>query len=150
DVYYPVVLVEKLMGKEKNSSKEPDIICSFNQQKPFYFGTDGNTPNTQYDFVTVALHEIAHGLGISGFISDKNGIGSIENPTNSPSSYDYYIFNTNKQQIANTSLFKSPSLDLHHQITSDKLNFSSAANVDKVISALYAPVTWNNGASIYH
>lgn len=150
DVYYPVVLVEKLMGKEKNSNKEPDIICSFNQQKAFYFGTDGNTPSTQYDFVTVALHEIAHGLGISGFISDKNGIGSIENPTNSPSSYDYYIFNTNKQQIANTSLFKSPSRDLHHQITSDKLNFSSAANVDKVISALYAPATWNNGASIYH
>ena len=150
DVYYPVVLVEKFMGKEKNTAKEPDIICSFNQQKPFYFGTDGRTPTTQYDLVTVALHEIAHGLGISGFIGNKNGIGSIENSTNSPSSYDYYIFNTNKQQIANTSLFKSPSTDLYRQITSDKLNFLSTENVEQPISAIYAPGTWHNGASIYH
>ncbi len=150
DVYYPVALVEKLMGKEKNTSKQPDIICSFNKLKSFYFGTDGNTPVTQFDMVSVALHEIAHGLGISGFIIDKNGVGSIENPTNSPSAYDYYIFNTNKQQIANTSLFKSPSVDLHYQITSEELDFLSVVNNDQRISALYAPRTWQSGASIYH
>lgn len=150
DVYYPVVLTEKFTGKAKNAHNEPDILCSFNLNKSFYFGTDGQTPASQYDFVTVALHEIAHGLGISGFISNENGMGTIKNPSHSPSSYDYYIFNASKQQITNPALFASPSSELHRQITSDQLNFSSIAQVNRPISAIFAPGTWRDGASIYH
>lgn len=151
DVYYPVALAEKLAEKEFNDSKDADIICSFNSAKAFYFGIDGNAPSSKYDFVTVALHEIAHGLGISGFITDENLVGRINNPTNSPSAYDYYIFNTSKQRISDVNLFKSPSSELHKQITSDKLNFySELKSGGNSTSKIYAPVVWFDGASIYH
>ncbi|MCK7534680.1 MAG: hypothetical protein MZV63_28610 [Marinilabiliales bacterium] len=41
--------------------------ATFNKEVKWYFGTDGNTPELLYDFVTVVLHEIGHGLGFTGF-----------------------------------------------------------------------------------
>ncbi|HKJ78470.1 MAG TPA: hypothetical protein VKA10_03000, partial [Prolixibacteraceae bacterium] len=92
NVYYPIALAEKLSGKEINNN-QPDIICSFNKGFSWYFGTDGNTPNYSYDFVSSVLHEITHGLGVSGFLKDDNGTGFFDNNNNLPSIYDYYIFN---------------------------------------------------------
>lgn len=45
---------------------------------PGYFGTDGNTPANQYDFVTVFMHELTHGLG---FTSSLGPVPSGTNPT---------------------------------------------------------------------
>src|SRR6056297_244215 len=59
NVYYPVVLAEKLNGRDFNPG-QPDIICSFSSNYSWYFGTDGNTPVTKYDFVTSVLHELTH------------------------------------------------------------------------------------------
>lgn len=40
-----------------------DITITFNNEENlFYWGTDGNTPADKYDFVTLALREIAKGL----------------------------------------------------------------------------------------
>ena len=130
DVYYPVALAEKLSGEELNSG-QPDIICSFNSNFPWYFGTDGNTPQTQYDLTTAAMHEITHGLGFTGFINDSEGNGYFSNGNNLPSIYDYYIFNTYNQQLANKNLFASPSKELHTQLTSEKLKFFYAGNTVK-------------------
>ncbi|MCK5730838.1 MAG: hypothetical protein KAH68_07175, partial [Draconibacterium sp.] len=75
EVFYPVALVEKLSGKEWNDEKDADIICSFDSKRDWYFGTDGNTPQSKFDFVTIVLHEITHGLGLSGFLNGENGEG---------------------------------------------------------------------------
>ncbi len=100
NIYYPVALVEKITGKEFNNPTEADITCYFNKSKPWFFGTNGKTPDNQYDFVTAVLHEIGHGLGISGFFTFENGIGKYSNSSSSPSIYDYFVFNANKQRIA--------------------------------------------------
>ena len=151
NVYYPIALVEKLMGKEMNGSKDADIICSINSSADWYFGTNGNTPNSKYDLVTVALHEITHGLGFSGFFEDENGVGKLSNPTNSPSAYDYYVFNHQNQRISDNNIFRSPSDELHNQLTSNSLNFNYADEYNFEGSAtIFAPVTWNPGGSIYH
>ena len=150
-VFYPIALVEKLAGKEYNSPSEADITCSFNKSKPWYFGTDGKTPVTKYDFVTAVLHEIGHGLGISGFFTNENGVGGYSNSSNSPSVYDYYIFNTNKERIADATLFPIPSTDLTNQLTSNSLVFNYSTDNNELPSAyIYAPTTWENGLSIYH
>ncbi|MFW6246095.1 MAG: hypothetical protein ACOC13_01455, partial [Tangfeifania sp.] len=99
NVYYPVALVEKLTGKDVNPG-QADIICSFSSDFQWYFGTDGNTPASKYDFVTSVLHELAHGLGISGFLEDENDRGYFSNDRNLPSIYDYYLFNQFNQQIS--------------------------------------------------
>ena len=151
NVYYPVALVEELTGKEYNSSDEADIICSFNRLKPWYFGTDGKTPSIQYDFVTAVLHELGHGLGISGFFTSENGVARYSNTSNSPSVYDYFVFNTNQQRIADVSLFPIPSAELTKQLTSNSLVFSySTGNEETPEVEVYAPSTWENGLSIYH
>lgn len=151
NVFYPIALVEKLTGKEYNSSDEADISCSFNSSQAWYFGTDGRTPSTQYDFVTAVLHEIGHGLGISGFFTSEDGVSRFCNSSNSPSIYDFYVFNSNKQRISDSKLFPCPSQELTQQLTSNSLIFSYLSEGDESEKAtIYAPSTWVNGVSIYH
>ncbi|MFW5756668.1 MAG: T9SS type A sorting domain-containing protein [Tangfeifania sp.] len=151
NVYYPVTLVEKLSGEDVNPG-QPDIICSFSSDFQWYFGTDGNTPSSKYDFVTSVLHELAHGLGISGFLEDENGRGYFDNDRNLPSIYDYYLFNQFNQQISDKSIFSSPSTDLHKQLTSDNLKLRSVEtnNNGADIGRVFAPSYWSAGASVYH
>lgn len=151
NVYYPVALAEKLSGEEMNPNSS-DIICSFNQNIPWYFGTDGNTPETHYDFVTAVLHEIAHGLGFSGFFKDDGSKGYLNNGNKLPGIYDFYVFNSVDLQLANTELFPSPSVQLHNELVSGKLRFVASAENEKNarISNVYSPPVWNDGASIYH
>jgi len=152
NIYYPVALVEKLSGREVNPGSH-DIICNFNNKYPWYFGTDGNTPQTKYDFVSSVLHEITHGLGFSGFFADNNGMGYFNNNNNLPSIYDYFIYNYLNQQIADRSLFESPSQELHNQLTSENLKIISETQNNKsanTIDWIHAPGKWKTGASIYH
>ena len=51
---------------EAGETNEPD----------WYFGTDGNTPAGDFDFVTVVMHELAHGLGYAGTMSYDDGVGA--------------------------------------------------------------------------
>ncbi len=151
NVYYPVALAEKLSGKDMNPENH-DIICSFNQNLPWYFGIDGNTPETHYDFVTAVLHEIAHGLGFSGFFKDDGTEGFINNGNHLPSIYDLYVFDANNQQLANSTLFPCPSALLHNALVSGDLRFlTSTGNEKKArFPEVYSPPYWNDCASIYH
>lgn len=57
----------------------PDIIATFNSGfDSFYFGTDGAPGATQYDFRTVVLHELGHGLGFVGSGDYDDGTGAVE------------------------------------------------------------------------
>ncbi len=150
EVFYPIALVEKLSGKEWNDEKDADIICSFDSKRSWYFGTDGNTPRSEYDFVTVVLHEITHGLGMSGFLKVESGVGKISTPGKNPSVYDYYIFNSLNQRIADNSQFTSPSVQLLQQLTSNNLDFTCVNDCSNSKAEIYAPTSWSNGASIYH
>lgn len=152
NTYYPVALAERLSGKEMNRG-EPDMICRFSRDYPWYFGTDGNTPVDSYDFVTAVMHEITHGLGFIGFLADEEGMGAFSNKSGFPSIYDYYIFNHQNQQISDQTIFNRPSRELHEQLTSDKLKSFHPEVCSEELSALghlYAPSVWKPGSSIYH
>ncbi len=152
DIYYPVALAEKITGLEMNE-KEPDIICTFNKDISWYFGTDGKTPSDKYDLVTAVLHEIVHGIGFSGFLKDNKVYGYFDNYSSLPSIYDYLIFNGLNQHISDKSLFKSPSAELHNQLTSNNLKLASPNNdgsFNKDLAWIHAPSTWEEGISIYH
>ncbi|MFW5832380.1 MAG: hypothetical protein ACOCVA_08995, partial [Prolixibacteraceae bacterium] len=152
DTYYPVALAEKLAGKNINSA-EADIICRFNSNYPWYFGTDGNTPASKYDFVTAVLHEIVHGLGFSGFFENDGQNGYFGNTNNFPSIYDYYLFNHQNQQLSDASIFSVPSYELHQQLTSEAVKFYSSDNSgdhEHTPDWVFAPSSWSEGASIYH
>jgi len=62
--YYPSALWNQIKGYDA-SIKLNDIKLEFNTNVSWYLGTNGNTPFSQYDYVTVMLHEANHGLGFS-------------------------------------------------------------------------------------
>lgn len=51
------------------------VLCN---SSPGYFGTDGNPPSNQFDFVTVFMHELTHGLGFTSLLLP---VPSGTNPT---------------------------------------------------------------------
>ncbi|MCP3926190.1 MAG: hypothetical protein GY714_26800 [Desulfobacterales bacterium] len=59
-------LSNAITGSDNNGSEE-EISMVFNTDPSvdWYFGTKGKPGENQYDFATVVMHEIGHGLGIS-------------------------------------------------------------------------------------
>ena len=71
DAWYPMPLAEKIAGRDYNSSRTPyDITISYNTKTNWNYTSTGLSGN-QFDFITVILHEILHGLGFasSAFLS---------------------------------------------------------------------------------
>ena len=96
--WYSYALADALAGTELDPSL-PDNYITYNNGFAWYFGTDGNTPAGQYDFVSVVMHEIGHGLNFAGTMSyglgdcggDSNGCWGYG--TGSPGIYDRFIEN---------------------------------------------------------
>ncbi|ELR99941.1 Calx-beta domain-containing protein [Gloeocapsa sp. PCC 73106] len=151
--WYPVALANSRAGTDLNGAAA-EISAEFSSNfGNWYYGTDGNTPNNQYDFATVVLHEIGHGLGFIGFWEYNNGQGKWGLGTGFPSAFDRFVENGSGQSLINTSIFPNPSTALGSQLTSNNVFFdgpsANAANGGNRIS-LYAPSIWSGGSSISH
>ncbi len=147
--YYPVALIEKMLGEDINGSDAYEITASFNKDFPnWYFGTDGKTPANQYDFVSTVMHEIAHGLGFSGFFYSSSGRGGYGSDGYS-AAFDQFVQNKNGEKLVDTRLFLNPSTTLNLNLTSGWLEFDTRL-VESRLPRLYAPATWDTGSSIYH
>ena len=151
DRFYPVALVEKMLGEEVNAKTEFEISGSFNKDfTNWYFGTDGNTPADKYDFVSTVLHELTHGLGFSGFFySNRGRAGYDYSGEGIPAIFDQFVQNKDGNQLVNTSLFANPSVKLYQNLTSGWLEFNTKLAGNQ-LPRLYAPTTWDDGSSVYH
>ena len=154
DHYYPIALVEKMEGMEISNSSSPDIYAEFSSNISWYYGTDGNTPLTQYDFVSIVLHEIAHGLGFTGFFYEHSDLGAYGSGLEHPAVFDEYVYNSEDNQLVDTSLFVNHTAGLLEELTSNYLYFKSetalTSSSDYEYPRLYAPPTFDEGSSIYH
>jgi hypothetical protein len=152
--YYPVSIVEKITKKEITGESSPDISATFNKEFKWYFGTDGNTPSLMYDFVTVVLHEIGHGLGFTGFFFVTGNIGSYGNENaGDASSFDALVAKDKNKFLIDTTLFRFPSTNLFNAFTSNLIYTTSPSATyynSGTQPRLYAPSEWNDGSSIYH
>ena len=151
--FYPVAVVEKITKTEISDSLSPDIIANFNKDINWYYGTDGETPDFQYDFVSVVLHEITHGLGFTGFFFiDKNqGTYGYEN-IGEASAFDLLVVKADNQ-LVDTAIYEVPSVKLKDALTARYLYANSpvaiSSNANKK-PRLYSPSDFNDGSSIYH
>lgn len=146
--YYPSV-ANKLAGFDLDPESY-DMVTRYNSTYLWYLGTDEACPFNKTDFVTIALHEIAHGLGFSSN-AFKDGLkGSFGS---GPAPWDYFMYNLNDELLIDTSLFDNPSTDLLAEFTSNEIYFNSPLSNEAnggVPAELYAPAIWNEGSSISH
>ncbi len=153
DIYYPVALAEKVAGRELNGSGQPDIVAEFNSDMSWYFGIDGDTPVQHYDFVSVVLHELTHGLGFIGFFFSMNENGNYGYLRMGDATvYDLMVVRMNGERLTDASVYENPSVALKSAMLSGDLfsNSPVASEVEGSRPRLYSPPVWINGSSIYH
>jgi hypothetical protein len=147
NVYYPSSLGDAFFNSDYYAGY-PDIMIAFNANfdtgAQFYYGS-GDSPSNQYNFTTLALHEIGHGLGMMGGMTVSSGSGS----------WTYqYIYDTFTEDSAGTKLFSytSPSLALGTTLQSAVYFNGSNAQAGNGGSRvqLFTPATWRQGSSYSH
>jgi hypothetical protein len=148
--YYPVALVEKMLGEEVTDRSTPDMVASFNKNVSWYYGTDGKTSPSKYDLMSVVMHEIAHGLGFTGFFYASGTKGIYGDSSGVPAIYDLFIENGDGQKLIDKSVYKNNSAELYQAMTSNRLWFDTELAADHVHPAIYAPDPYDEGSSMYH
>lgn len=146
-------LASHINGYNTNGSAH-DIEITFNSDvdnqsvlgpKDFYYGIDAN-PGSDSDFVTTALHEIAHGLD---FNSDISSDGSLRNPTFSKI-YDQFLIDA---ATGGNALSSMTDAERAAAITSGSLYWSginaTAANTGDRVH-MFAPDPYDTGSSVSH
>lgn len=152
NVWYPVALAEAIAKRELNVTSEADINVTVNSNINWYFGTDARAQSGRFDFVTVVLHEIAHGIGITSTLEVlDNGTQGQWGQNGSGYIYDVFIQDSQKRQVINTSIYSNPSTSLKTVITGGVLFFglrdSKFANA---LPRIHAPTSYTEGVSISH
>ena len=147
NTWYPIALANALHGSDLDVSGA-DIDASFSSTfGGFYFGTDGQTAG-KYDFASVVLHELGHGLGFLGAYTVSNGTGSVCCGLGSPLAYDRFT-SSNGQALDQIA---TPSVALGNALTSQAVQFSGPQTLAVGLgpAQLYAPATWQGGSSYSH
>ncbi|WP_394829208.1 thrombospondin type 3 repeat-containing protein [Pendulispora albinea] len=109
DTYYPQALANSIAGFDLDLARS-DIHAVFNSNAdgfgtcnvgPWYYGFDGNPPAGQIDFVTVAMHELAHGLGFKSYVDPTTGAKNVglPNPSPAPAATDIDIYSAHLFQV---------------------------------------------------
>jgi len=177
DTLYAVALANELAGHDLNDADgvdhdggdgdaDAEIIIVFNSSANWYFGADANPASGERDFVTVAVHEIGHGLGFVGTLFVDTGDnacgtgqagdgcwGTGPGLNGLPAIYDTFVENGAGQQLIDTGLFGNPSVGLGNQLTSNAVFFAGAEATMANGGAppkLYAPAPFQFGSSILH
>ncbi len=153
-VWYPIGLADSLAHSDLDPGS-PDICAAFNSSfANWYFDTSGD-PGANYDFESVVLHELGHGLGFVGSMSQPTAgtadcCFSTQGALAGAVVYDTKTFNG---ATAMTSI-PHPSATLLNALQSDNVFFRGTATNAAAGSAngakLYAPPTFQPGSSYAH
>lgn len=146
-------LAEKLNGMDTDPFNPTtiDINCNFSNSINWYFGTDANPAFNQFDFVSVVLHELGHGLGFAGFgrVNGSQTEGLLRNG-GFVASFDNFIENFGGTSILD---FADPSAALLNQLRGNNLWCNSplaVAELGGTRPKTWAPNPFDPGSSYSH
>ncbi len=147
---YPSALANALAGFDLDPG-EPHILVNINSTADWYLGVDGNAPFDEFDFVSVVLHELGHGLGFSSSraYNEDTGAGTLGFGSLQYRYDDFLLLGEN-----GTSLISlGNGIALGNAFTSDNLYSGSvlAATANGGSQPRYhAPANFTPGSSIAH
>lgn len=164
--FYPSALVNQYQGCDL-APATADINIVFNSNINWYFGTDLATPVTEFDFVSVALHELGHGLGFfgTGKFDDGAGIAECDGTANNgciglPNgginySGNYMIFDEFVSNGTGTAIntFTNPSGNMGLQLSGNDLFWQGANGIvanGGMSPKLFVPGAFQLGSSYSH
>jgi hypothetical protein len=123
NTWYAAALADKLTGTAfcaALAGNTYEIVAEFNSNFAWDYGTSGAGVPGYYNFMTVVLHEIGHGLGVFGGFESTGALGS--NPY-SPYAFIYDRFAATGAGAALLNIAQ-PSAALHAQLTSNNTFFN--------------------------
>ena len=126
--FFPVGLANQLIGEDLDPD-ESDIGITMSDSEDWYYGLDGNPGEDQFDFVSVVLHEIGHGLGFfDSFRDEEDGtfgygfeVSGRDTGERFPVRFDRFIWDTDINRLVDESSYSNPSSELVEAITGIKL-----------------------------
>ena len=165
NTWYTASLANQLAGSDLNGSGTSEIFINFNSNFDWFLGTGAQASEDQPNFVTVVLHEIAHGLGFSGRMrvddgvnngttnlaecNGTAGVGCWGTAGADPGIYDRFTENGGGTAVLS---YANNSTALGNQLTGNDIffdgataNFLNGGNPPE----LYAPGTWNPGLELF-
>lgn len=147
-----IALAKAIIGNALSGRTTYDVSMKLNSQARWYVGRDARPLGGTYDLVTVCLHEVIHGLFMSGstFLVQRatNGSGydGYVLPRNSVGRFDAFMAN---EQGCNVTKYgrQGRNRALGTVLTGNNLWFSSGT---ERIARLHAPRPYTSGSSLYH
>lgn len=152
---YPVAMAKSLLREDVNGlhygDERFDIVVRLNARTSWYVGTDGKPRYDQYDLVTVCLHEVYHGLMISGgnLKIDKVGNGTYLGKffSNIDRRFDAFLSTETSKGDCAIASYRGVERSLGKSVTGNTLWFRSSS---QRVARLYAPPEFRFGSSVYH
>lgn len=104
NVWYAVALANALAGEQLAPTATYEISSRFSSvfgtancspASGWYYGLDGKTPAGKENFLNVVMHEIGHGLGVTGLVgyADNSATGILGGRVGTPGISDIYTHN---------------------------------------------------------
>jgi hypothetical protein len=155
--WFSNALADRRACTDTVTSETFEIIANFNSAFPnWYLDIDGDTPDSQWDFVTVVLHELGHGLGFAGsyvtVIGPQQARWDYSAYPGIPAIYTRFMTDGLDNPIIS---YSSPSRDLKNALEGDfsgilgtGIHAIAGNGGDQPI--MYSPDPWESGSSFSH
>ena len=142
--YYGTVVQTKILTGTDANGAAADSQLTWNFAYPWALGD--SVPGNQYDFQSVAMHEIVHSLG---FLS---GIGSPSSIDTTWSIYDSFLSTSTGTAVINGNYTWNSAYTANLTGANGGLYFDgpNAVAVYGGPVPLYTPGTWTSGSSVTH
>jgi hypothetical protein len=127
-LFYASALADAITGQnlsEVNDSSQDDGVADigalFNSRASWHYGANPGTADPgEYDFTTVVLHELGHGLGFAGSMEVESGQGRYGiGGDNIPLVYDRFAEDLRDNRLLNDTFYPNPSEALASVLTDD-------------------------------
>lgn len=137
---YSAALANTILGVDANGGNRPEIEITLNSDLyasgRFFSSPTGSPAYNQIDVETLALHEIAHGLGFTGSARNNTGTPKLDSI---PNVYDSLIL------VDGVKLINKSNPDAH--LATNNLDITLGGGLTYKV---YDPHTWQSGSSFSH